>query len=241
VVIPTYNEKENIEAMLHKVFSLQPRFDVLVVDDGSPDGTAGLVKGLVAPYTGRLHLLERSGKQGLGTAYIAAFRWALERGYDYIFEMDCDFSHNPDDLPRLRQACADGADLAVGSRYLTGINVVNWPLSRVLLSVFASRYVQLITGLPVKDATAGFKCYTRRVLQRIDLTQIKFVGYAFQIEMKFKAWFYGFRVQEVPIVFTDRTLGQSKMTRGIVREAALGVLQLKWWSLWAKGKGLREA
>jgi dolichol-phosphate mannosyltransferase len=241
VVIPTYNEKENIEAMLHKVFSLQPRFDVLVVDDGSPDGTAGLVKGLVTPYTGRLHLLERSGKQGLGTAYIAAFRWALERGYDYIFEMDCDFSHNPDDLPRLRQACADGADLAVGSRYLTGINVVNWPLSRVLLSVFASRYVQLITGLPVKDATAGFKCYTRRVLQRIDLTQIKFVGYAFQIEMKFKAWFYGFRVQEVPIVFTDRTLGQSKMTRGIVREAALGVLQLKWWSLWAKGKGLREA
>jgi len=241
VVIPTYNEKENIEAMLHKVFSLQPRFDVLVVDDGSPDGTAGLVKGLVAPYTGRLHLLERSGKQGLGTAYIAAFRWALERGYDYIFEMDCDFSHNPDDLPRLRQACADGADLAVGSRYLTGINVVNWPLSRVLLSVFASRYVQLITGLPVKDATAGFKCYTRRVLQRIDLTQIKFVGYAFQIEMKFKAWFYGFRVQEVPIVFTDRTLGQSKMTRGIVREAALGVLQLKWWSLWAKGKGLLEA
>lgn len=241
MVIPTYNEKENIEAMLHKVFSLQPRFDVLVVDDGSPDGTAGLVKGLVAPYTGRLHLLERSGKQGLGTAYIAAFRWALERGYDYIFEMDCDFSHNPDDLPRLRQACADGADLAVGSRYLTGINVVNWPLSRVLLSVFASRYVQLITGLPVKDATAGFKCYTRRVLQRIDLTQIKFVGYAFQIEMKFKAWFYGFRVQEVPIVFTDRTLGQSKMTRGIVREAALGVLQLKWWSLWAKGKGLREA
>lgn len=241
MVIPTYNEKENIEAMLHKVFSLQPRFDVLVVDDGSPDGTAGLVKGLVAPYTGRLHLLERSGKQGLGTAYIAAFRWALERGYDYIFEMDCDFSHNPDDLPRLRQACADGADLAVGSRYLTGINVVNWPLSRVLLSVFASRYVQLITGLPVKDATAGFKCYTRRVLQRIDLTQIKFVGYAFQIEMKFKAWFYGFRVQEVPIVFTDRTLGQSKMTRGIVREAALGVLQLKWWSLWAKGKGLLEA
>lgn len=239
VVIPTYNEKENIEAMLDRVFSLTPAFDVLVVDDGSPDGTAGLVKAKMALYTGRLHLLERSGKQGLGTAYIAAFKWALDRPYEYIFEMDCDFSHNPNDLSRLRMACVSGADLAVGSRYITGINVVNWPLGRVLLSVFASRYVQFITGMPVNDATAGFKCYRRKVLACINLNEIKFVGYAFQIEMKFKAWFYGFKIDEVPIIFTDRTLGQSKMTRGIVKEAAFGVLQLKWWSLWAKGRGSR--
>jgi len=238
VVIPTYNEKENIEAMMEEVFALSPHLDLLVVDDGSPDGTAALVKGKMSFYGDRLHLLERSGKQGLGTAYIAAFKWALDRPYEYIFEMDCDFSHNPKDLLRLRSACVSGADLAVGSRYLTGINVVNWPLSRVLLSVFASRYVQLITGMPVKDATAGFKCYTRKVLESIDLNQIKFVGYAFQIEMKFKAWFYGFQVVEVPIIFTDRTLGQSKMSRGIVREAALGVLKLKWWSLRARGRGM---
>ncbi|MBM3917896.1 MAG: polyprenol monophosphomannose synthase [Sphingomonadales bacterium] len=240
VIIPTYNEKENIEAMLDKVFSLTPNFDVLVVDDGSPDGTAGLVKGKMAQYAHRLHILERSDKQGLGTAYIAAFRWALERSYEYIFEMDCDFSHNPDDLSRLRTACIAGADMAIGSRYISGINVVNWPLSRVLLSVFASWYVRFITGMPVNDATAGFKCYRRRVLQSIDLNEIKFVGYAFQIEMKFKAWFYGFRVEEVTIIFTDRTLGQSKMTRGIVKEAAFGVLKLKWWSLRAKGRGLRR-
>lgn len=239
VVIPTYNEKENIEAMLDQVFSLVPDFDVLVVDDGSPDGTAGLVKAKMGPYNNRLHLLERSGKQGLGTAYIAAFKWALDRSYEYIFEMDCDFSHNPNDLPRLRMACLSGADLAVGSRYITGINVVNWPLNRVLLSVFASRYVQLITGMPVHDATAGFKCYRRKVLQSINLNNIKFVGYAFQIEMKFKAWFYGFKIEEVPIIFTDRTLGQSKMTKGIVKEAAFGVLKLKWWSFWAKGRGKR--
>lgn len=239
MVIPTYNEKENIDSMLEHVFSLTHEFDVLVVDDGSPDGTAQLVKAKMEAYKGRLHLLERSGKQGLGTAYIAAFQWALERPYEYIFEMDCDFSHNPNDLPRLRSACVSGADLAVGSRYITGINVVNWPLSRVLLSVFASRYVRLITGMPVNDATAGFKCYRRKVLHCINLNDIKFVGYAFQIEMKFKAWFYGFRIEEVPIIFTDRTLGQSKMSRGIVREAALGVLQLKWWSWWAKGRGLR--
>ncbi len=228
VIIPTYNEKENIEAIIRKVFSLNFPFEVLIVDDNSPDGTQDIVKDLMKEYGDRLHLLARPGKQGLGTAYIAGFRWALQHPYEYIFEMDADFSHNPDDLIRLRTACAEGgADLAVGSRYVTGVNVVNWPMGRVILSYFASKYVKFITGMPISDATAGFKCYRRKVLETIHFGRIKFVGYAFQIEMKFKAWKYGFKLVEVPIIFTDRTLGQSKMSKRIVKEAALGVLQLK--------------
>jgi len=232
VIIPTYNEKENIERIIRKVFSLSFPFEVLVVDDNSPDGTQEIVKNLTHEFGDKLHLLPRAGKQGLGTAYIAGFNWALDRKYEYIFEMDADFSHNPEDLTRLREACAEkGADLAVGSRYVTGVNVVNWPMGRVILSYFASKYVKFITGMPVSDATAGFKCYRRKVLETINFKKIKFVGYAFQIEMKFKAWKYGFNVVEVPIIFTDRTLGQSKMSKRIVKEAALGVLQLKWSSI----------
>lgn len=237
VIIPTYNEKENIEMMIRKVFSLDFPFDLLIVDDNSPDGTQAIVKTLMTEFPDRLHLLARQGKQGLGTAYIAGFRWVLERDYAYIFEMDADFSHNPDDLVRLRQACIDGADLAVGSRYVTGVNVVNWPMGRVILSYFASRYVRFITGMPINDATAGFKCYKRKVLETIKLDKIQFVGYAFQIEMKFKSWFYGFKLVEVPIIFTDRTLGQSKMSKGIVKEAALGVIKLKLWSFFRGKKG----
>lgn len=227
VIIPTYNEKENIEKMVRKVFSLQPAFDLLVVDDGSPDGTAHIVKNLQKEFSG-LHLMERSGKQGLGTAYIAGFKWALERSYEYIFEMDCDFSHNPEDLVRLRQACHEGnADVAVGSRYITGINVVNWPMGRVLMSYYASAYVRLVTRMNVRDTTAGFVCYKRRVLKTIPLDKIKFKGYAFQIEMKFTAWKFGFKMTEVPIIFTDRTEGQSKMSSGIFKEAIFGVLDMK--------------
>lgn len=236
VIIPTYNEKENAEMIIRKVFTLAHPFDLLIVDDNSPDGTQDIVRSLQAEYP-NLHLLARSGKQGLGTAYIAGFRWALERDYEYIFEMDADFSHNPEDLLRLREACVNGADLAVGSRYVTGVNVVNWPMGRVILSYFASKYVRFITGMPINDATAGFKCYRRKVLKTIRLDKIQFVGYAFQIEMKFKSWFYGFKLMEVPIIFTDRTLGQSKMSKGIVKEAAFGVIKLKLWSIFRGKKG----
>ena len=228
VIIPTYNEIENIEAIIRKVMSLKPNFDLLVVDDGSPDGTALAVRDLQVEYPTRIHLLERRGKLGLGTAYIAGFNYALHEEYQYIFEMDADFSHNPDDLVRLWTACEqEGYDLAIGSRYISGVNVVNWPIGRVLMSYFAGIYVRFITGMPVMDATAGFKCYTRRVLRTIPFDRIRFVGYAFQIEMKFTAWKYGFRIKEVPIIFTDRTQGHSKMSSGIFREAILGVLALK--------------
>lgn len=228
VIIPTYNEKENAEAVIRKVMSLQPTFDVLIVDDNSPDGTADIVKHLQGEYTGRLHLLQRSEKNGLGTAYIAGFKWCLERTYSYIFEMDADFSHNPEDLPRLLNACEnEGAGLAVGSRYITGVNVVNWPMSRVIMSYYASVYVRFITGMTIRDATAGFVCYTRDTLQHINLDKIKFKGYAFQIEMKFKAWLKGVKIVEVPIIFTDRTLGTSKMSKKIFREAFFGVIELK--------------
>ncbi|ALL05258.1 dolichyl-phosphate beta-D-mannosyltransferase [Pedobacter sp. PACM 27299] len=230
IIIPTYNEKENIEKIIRKVFSLPYSFEVLIIDDGSPDGTAGIVKGLQQEFPG-LHIEERTGKLGLGTAYIHGFRWALARPqYQYIFEMDADFSHNPDDLIRLREACINGADLAIGSRYVNGVNVVNWPMNRVLMSYFASMYVRIITRINIQDATAGFKCYTRRVLETIPMDKIKFVGYAFQIEMKFTAIKYGFKVVEVPIIFTDRTEGTSKMSTRIFREAFLGVIQMKVWS-----------
>lgn len=227
VLIPTYNEKENIEKIVRKVFSLSHPFHVLIIDDGSPDGTAEIIKSLQTEFPDRLFLEERKGKQGLGTAYIHGFKWAMARTYSYIFEMDADFSHNPDDLIRLRQACVDGADLAIGSRYVKGVNVVNWPMSRVLMSYFASKYVQFITGIPIQDATAGFKCYRRIVLETINLQKIRFVGYAFQIEMKFTALQHGFNVVEVPIIFTDRTEGTSKMSTKIFREAFLGVIQMK--------------
>ena len=227
VIIPTYNEKENIESIIRKVFSLSDDFHLLIVDDGSPDGTATIVRTLQQEFEGQLFIEERNGKQGLGTAYIHGFRWCLARDYEYIFEMDADFSHNPEDLPRLRQACLEGADVAVGSRYITGVNVVNWPMSRVLMSYFASAYVRFITGMKVRDTTAGFVCYKRKVLEKIRLDKIRFVGYAFQIEMKFTAILHGFSVVEVPIIFTDRTAGTSKMSTKIFREAFLGVIQLK--------------
>jgi len=228
VIIPTYNEKENISDIIDAVLKLEQPFDVLVVDDNSPDGTAAIVKQKIESNSDRIHLLERQGKHGLGTAYIAGFKWGLEKGYEYLFEMDADFSHNPKDLIKLYKACAtDGNDLAIGSRYVTGVNVVNWPMSRVLMSFFASKYVQFITRIPIKDTTAGFKCFKRQVLETIDLDNIKFVGYAFQIEMKFKTWKHGFRLIEVPIIFTDRTRGTSKMSSGIFKEAVLGVIQLK--------------
>ena len=230
VIIPTYNEKENIERIIRKVFSLSYFFEILIIDDGSPDGTAEIVKNLQQEYPA-LHLEQRTGKLGLGTAYIHGFRWALARPqFQYIFEMDADFSHNPDDLIRLREACVNGADVAVGSRYVRGVNVVNWPMSRVLMSYFASMYVRLITRINIQDATAGFKCYRREVLATIPLDKIKFVGYAFQIEMKFTAIKYGFNVEEVPIIFTDRTEGTSKMSTRIFREAFIGVIQMKIWS-----------
>lgn len=234
VIIPTYNEKENIEKILRKVFSLTVDFHVLIVDDGSPDGTAAIVRRLQTEFPERLFMEERSGKLGLGTAYLHGFNWALQRTYDFIFEMDADFSHNPEDLLKLRQACLEGADMAIGSRYINGVNVVNWPMSRVLMSYFASVYVRLITGIKVQDATAGFVCFSRKVLEKIPLDAIKFVGYAFQIEMKFKAIKYGFNVVEVPIIFTDRTEGVSKMSTSIFREAFFGVIQLKLESLFKK-------
>jgi len=227
VIIPTYNEKENIEKIVRKVFSLEIDFDILVVDDGSPDGTGAIVKRLQNEFTNQLFLEERKGKSGLGTAYIHGFRWCLARDYAYIFEMDADFSHNPDDLIRLREACVSGADMAIGSRYIKGVNVVNWPMNRVLMSYFASGYVRMITGISVRDATAGFVCYRRQVLETIPLDRIKFVGYAFQIEMKFTAIKYGFNVVEIPIIFTDRTEGESKMSTRIFREAFFGVIQMK--------------
>jgi dolichol-phosphate mannosyltransferase len=227
VIIPTYNEKENIEKIIRKVFSLSFSYHILIIDDGSPDGTGAIVKSLQTEFDERLHLEERTGKLGLGTAYIHGFKWCLERDYEYIFEMDADFSHNPKDLIKLRQACIEGADLAIGSRYIKGVNVVNWPMKRVLISYFASGYVRLITGTDIRDATAGFVCYKRKVLQTIPLNKIKFVGYAFQIEMKFTAVKYGFNVVEVPIIFTDRTEGTSKMSTKIFREAFFGVIQMK--------------
>lgn len=239
VIIPTYNEKENVVRIIEKVFSLPLAFDILIVDDGSPDGTADIVKSLIPKHENRLFIEERKGKQGLGTAYIHGFKWALQRGYNYIFEMDADFSHNPEDLPRLYESCAhQGADVSVGSRYVKGGKVVNWPASRVLLSYFASVYVRLITLLPCKDTTAGFVCYHRRVLEKMDFARIHFVGYAFQIEMKFKAWKSGFRIKEVPITFVDRTAGVSKMSKAIMREAIVGVIQLQWESLLGKHKRL---
>lgn len=227
VIIPTYNEKENIQKVLKKVFTLSVSLDVLVIDDGSPDGTARLVKEFMEEYSGRLHLLERKGKQGLGTAYIKGFKWALERNYEYIFEMDADLSHNPDDLVRLYNTANEGYDLVIGSRYVKGVNVVNWPIGRVLMSYFASIYVKIILGVKIDDTTAGFKCYRRKVLEAIDFSRIKFVGYAFQIEMKYTAWRLGFKIKEIPIVFTDRSEGESKMSKGIFKEAVWGVLTLR--------------
>lgn len=227
VVIPTYNEIENIESIIRAVFSLAIAFDVLIVDDNSPDGTSQKVMELQQEYPGRLFLEVRAAKSGLGTAYVHGFKWAILRKYNYIFEMDADFSHNPQDLPRLYEACTKNADLAIGSRYSTGVNVVNWPLSRVLLSYFASVYVKFITGMKIHDATAGFKCYRRKVLESINLDNIKFVGYAFQIEMKYRAYVGGFNIVEVPIIFTDRTKGQSKMSNAIIKEAIFGVISLR--------------
>jgi dolichol-phosphate mannosyltransferase len=228
VIIPTYNECENIEAISRAVFSQEHAFDILVVDDNSSDGTADIVKKLMLEFPGRMHLEQRAGKLGLGTAYIHGFKWALARSYGYIYEMDADFSHNPADLVRLYCACAEaGADLAIGSRYIKGVNVVNWPIGRVIMSYYASAYVRLITGMPVRDATAGFKCYKREVLETIELDKIKFMGYAFQIEMKFTTWKLGFKITEVPIIFTDRQEGQSKMSSGIFQEAFFGVIQMK--------------
>lgn len=228
VLIPTYNEKENIENIIRAVFNLPGEYNILIIDDGSPDGTAGIVKGMMEEFANRLFILERKGKLGLGTAYIAGFKWALERDYDFVFEMDADFSHNPEDLPRLVEACEkEGADVAIGSRYVSGVNVVNWPMGRVLMSYFASKYVKIITGLKIADTTAGFKCYRRSVLETIELDKIRFKGYAFQIEMKFTAYKCGFTLKEVPIIFINRQLGTSKMSGGIFSEAFLGVVRLK--------------
>ncbi len=229
VLIPTYNEKENVAAIIDAVLALPHPMDVLIIDDNSPDGTAAIVRGKMEQYPGRVHLLEREGKLGLGTAYITGFKWALDhKQYGYIFEMDADFSHNPKDLLELYKACAvDGADMSIGSRYVTGVNVVNWPMGRVLMSYYASKYVRMVTGLPVHDTTAGFVCYTRRVLETLPLDKIKFKGYAFQIEMKFTTHKYGFKIKEVPIIFVNRVLGTSKMNSGIFGEAVFGVIQLK--------------
>lgn len=227
VIIPTYNEIENIETIIRAVFALDTVFDVLVVDDNSPDGTAQRVKELQQEYPERLFLEVRAGKSGLGTAYVHGFKWAISRKYEYIFEMDADFSHNPNDLEKLHAACVKGADVAIGSRYVTGVNVVNWPLNRVLMSYYASAYVRTVTGMTIRDATAGFICYRRKVLESVNLDRIKFVGYAFQIEMKYRAWKLGFKIKEVPITFIDRVEGASKMTKGIVKEAMYGVWKMK--------------
>ena len=233
VIIPTYNEKENIENIIRYVAGLQPAFDILIIEDNFPDGTGDIIEGLQKEFA-QLHMIRRTGKLGLGTAYITGFKWCLAQGYEYIFEMDADFSHNPDDLIRLYNACASGADMSIGSRYVTGVNVVNWPMGRVLMSYFASKYVRFVTGMKIHDATAGFVCYTRKVLLAIDLDKIRFKGYAFQIEMKFTAWTLGFKLKEVPIIFTDRTLGTSKMSGGIFTEAFLGVITMKLRSLFRK-------
>lgn len=235
VIIPTYNEKDNIYDITRAVMELEEPFDLLVIDDASPDGTAEIVRNLQNEWPDRIHLIERSGKLGLGTAYICGFQFALEHDYDYIFEMDADFSHNPQDLIALYEACTkQGADMSIGSRYIKGVNVVNWPMGRVLMSYFASIYVRLITGIPVMDTTAGFKCYHRKVLETIDPEKISFIGYAFQIEMKFTAWKHGFKITEVPIIFTERAKGTSKMTKGIFKEAVFGVLEMKIRSLFRK-------
>ena len=236
VIIPTYNEKENIEKIIRYVFNLPMAFDILVIEDNSPDGTAGIVKRLMQEFPDRLFIEERKGKLGLGTAYIHGFKWALERDYQYVTEMDADFSHNPDDLIRLHDACANGADLAIGSRYKCGVNVVNWPMGRVLMSYYASAYVRFVTRMKVRDTTAGFVCYTRKVLETIDFNRIKFIGYAFQIEMKYTAWKLGFKIEEVSIIFTDRREGTSKMSGGIFREAIFGVINLRWRGMCGKIK-----
>ena len=236
VIIPTYNEKDNIEKMIRCVFMMDKDFHVLIIDDNSPDGTSEIVKSLQEKYTNELFLIEREGKLGLGTAYIKGFEWSLENGYDYICEMDADFSHNPKDLENLYKACTNGADLAIGSRYVSGVNVVNWPLGRVLMSYCASIYVRIITGMKIHDATAGFKCYTRKVLENIDFERIRSRGYAFQIEMKFTSWKMGFKIVEVPIIFTDRKYGSSKMSGGIFNEALWGVIGMKIRSIFKKHK-----
>ena len=228
VIIPTYNEKENVAAMIAKVFSLPEEFDLLIIDDGSPDGTAAIVKQRQQDFPGRLHLVERSGKLGLGTAYLTGFRWGLDHGYDNMCEMDCDFSHNPDDLVRLFAAAAAGSDVVVGSRYVKGVNVVNWPMSRLMMSYFASKYVRTVTRMPVHDATAGFVCYSRKALEAIDFDRIRMKGYGFQIEMKYTAWRLGMKIEEVSIVFVDRQEGTSKMSGGIFGEALFGVMGLPW-------------
>ena len=228
IIIPTYNEIENIENIIRKVFSLEESFSILIIDDGSPDGTAKKVKRLQKEFSDTLFIEERTGKLGLGTAYILGFKWALNKNYQYIFEMDADFSHDPNDLSRLLKACKeDGGDVAIGSRYVKGVNIVNWPMSRLLMSYFASKYVKAITGMPIHDSTAGFKCYKRKVLEKINLDKIEFVGYAFQIEMKFTSWKYGFNIVEVPVIFTDRQEGNSKMSGGIFYEALFGVIKMK--------------
>ena len=228
VIIPTYNEKENIENIIRVVFGLEKEFHILIIDDGSPDGTADIVKRLQKEFPDRLFMVERKGKLGLGTAYICGFKWAIEHKYDFVFEMDADFSHNPNDLPRLYQACSEqGGDVSIGSRYISGVNVVNWPMGRVLMSYFASKYVRFITGIPVHDTTAGFVCYRRQVLEMIDLDHIRFKGYAFQIEMKFTAYKCGFKIIEVPVIFINRELGTSKMNSSIFGEAIFGVIKLK--------------
>ena len=235
VIIPMYNECENAAAIIDAVLALEHDFDVLVIDDNSPDGTAAIVKDKIAEHPGRVHIIEREGKLGLGTAYITGFKWACQQGYDYICEMDADFSHNPLDLLKLYKATAvDGADVAIGSRYVTGVNVVNWPMGRVLMSYYASKYVRLITRMPVHDTTAGFVCYRRRVLEALPLDSIKFKGYAFQIEMKFTSYKYGFKIVEVPIIFVNRVLGTSKMSSGIFGEAVFGVIRLQWNSFFKK-------
>lgn len=237
VIVPTYNEKDNIAEIVAAIMEQPIAAHLLIIDDNSPDGTAQIVESLQPQHSGRLHIMKRPGKQGLGTAYIAGFKYAIANGYGYIFEMDADFSHNPADLVRLLEACrTDGYHIAIGSRYVTGVNVVNWPMSRVLMSYYASAYVRLVTGMTIRDATAGFKCYRREVLEAFDLDAIKFVGYAFQIEMKFTAWLLGFKIKEVPIIFTDRTRGQSKMSSKIFKEAAFGVIQLKLSSLFHNHK-----
>ena len=236
VIVPTYNESENIETLVRKVMSEIPGCHMLIVEDSSPDGTADIIRRLMQEFEGRLFMHEREGKQGLGTAYLFGFKWALDREYEYIFEMDADFSHNPKSLPSLLRACEEeGFDMAIGSRYVNGVNVVNWPMGRVLMSYYASAYVRLVTGMPIRDTTAGYKCYTRKVLQKVLQEPVKFVGYAFQIEMKFRAWKYGFKIKEVPIIFRDRTMGESKMSRGIFKEAAFGVIRMKiasWFKKW---------
>lgn len=242
VIIPTFNEKENIEKIIRKVFSLRKIFHILVIDDNSPDGTANIVEDLIPEFENKLFLEKRIGKLGLGTAYILGFKWALQRDYKYIFEMDSDFSHNPDDLIKLYNACAsDECDLAIGSRYINGVNVINWPMGRVLMSYYASAYVRMITRMKVRDTTAGFKCYKREVLEAINLDKIRFTGYAFQIEMKFITWKLGFRIKEISIIFTDRAYGDSKMSKGIFKEAIMGVIKLRLKSIFRKYKPYKKA